>query len=135
VKNFRKIYVLLLLIGTQLTYSQVYKFKTTSVTLSEKTPKDTWSKWTEPAQTNLVITLDTKKSRIVVYSQTIQLFEILEYIDEKETETDKTVAFVCKDNMGEDCNISIITRKYQEYRMQLYITYEDRIINYNIEVL
>jgi hypothetical protein len=97
-------------------------------------PKGKWTKWTEPKETSIIITLDTKKSRIVVYSESIQLFEIMEYIDEKSTPKDDTVSFVCRDNDGEDCNIAIITRKNQENRMQLYITYDDRIINYNVSV-
>lgn len=134
-KNLFKIALLVVLfLCTQKAFCQVYQFKTTSVTLTEKTPKETWGKWTPPADTNLIIKLDTKKSRIIIYSQIIQLFEILEYVDEKETENDKIISFVCKDNIGEDCNISIITRKKQENRMQLYVTYDERIINYNIEV-
>jgi hypothetical protein len=121
-------------IGIHQGFSQIYKFQTTSVTMSLLNPKGKWTKWTEPKETSIIITLDTKKSRIVVYSEAIQLFEIMEYIDEKSTPKDNTVSFVCRDNDGEDCNIAIITRKNQENRMQLYITYDDRIINYNVSV-
>jgi hypothetical protein len=38
---------------------------------------------------NLIVTLDTKKNRIVVYSQIIQLFEIVEYYDIDENDIDK----------------------------------------------
>ncbi len=134
-KRFKIIVFFIFTIGIHLGYSQVYKFQTTAVTMSLLNPKGNWTKWTEPKETNIIITLDTKKSRIVVYSEAIQLFEIMEYIDEKSTPKDDTVSFVCRDNDGEDCNIAIITRKNQENRMQLYITYDDRIINYNITVL
>jgi hypothetical protein len=80
----------------------------------------------------LVVTLDTKKNRIVIYSEIIQLFEILEYVDVVETKTNDTATFVCINNEGEDCTLSIITRKNQGNRKQLYVTYEDRILNYNI---
>jgi hypothetical protein len=133
-KNKKNILILLMILGLQQAYCQSYKFKTTSITLSEKNEKEVWSKWTAPQETNIIIALDTKKDRIVIYSSSIQLFEIMEYIEEKQTEKQNILQFVCKDNLGEDCNISIITHKNQGDRMQLYVTYEDRIINYNIEI-
>jgi hypothetical protein len=126
---------LLLIFGFQQSIGQGYRFKTSSITMSLLNPKGNWTKWTEPKETNIIISLDTKKNRIVVYSEAIQLFEIMEYIEEKSTPNDNTVSFVCRDNDGEDCNIAIITRKKQENRLQLYITYEDKIINYNLELL
>ena len=50
----------------------------------------------------------------------------------EENETDIVYSFTCKDNDGEDCTISIITRKKQDNRKQLYINYKNRIIVYNI---
>jgi hypothetical protein len=35
---------------------------------------------------NILVTLDTNKSRFVIYSQVIQLFEIIEYIPTQENE-------------------------------------------------
>ena len=75
---------------------------------------------------------DTDKSRIVVYSQIIQLFEIVVYQPVEENETDTVYSFTCKDNEGVDCTVSIITRKKQDNRKQLYINYGNRIIMYNI---
>lgn len=124
--------IFLMIIGLQNSYSQTYRFKTTSVSVSEKTDKGTWEKWSKAQNVNLIVTLDTKKDRVVVYSQIIQLFEIIDYTDEKITPTEDTVSFVCKNNDGEDCTVSIITRKNQGNRKQLYITYDDRILNYNI---
>jgi hypothetical protein len=81
---------------------------------------------------NILISLDTNKNRIVVYSQIIQLFEIIDYQDRTENESDIVYTFTCKNNEGLDCTLSIITRKNQDNRKQLYINYEDRIIVYNI---
>jgi hypothetical protein len=61
-----------------------------------------------------------KQNRFVVYSQIVQLFEIVEYIPTQENDTDIVYSFTCKDNTV-DCTISIITRKQQENRKQLYI--------------
>ncbi len=113
-------------------YSQTYKFETSGFSVLEKKEKGKLDNWSDLSLVNLLVSLDTDKNRIVIYSQIIQLFEIVDYHDEKENETDLVYSFSCKDNNGDDCTISIITRKKQEYRKQLYINYDDRIIVYNI---
>ena len=121
-----------LFIASQQLFCQVYKFKTTSVSVSLKNEKGSWEKWSDAKDASLIVTLDTRKNRIVVYSEIIQLFEISDYLEEKSTDKEDNASFVCVDNNGEDCVLSIITRKDQGNRKQLYITYDDRIINYNI---
>lgn len=129
-----KLYILLLFLGLgfQKSYSQVYKFKTSGFSVLEKTEKGKWGKWSDLELVNILVSLDTNKSRIVVYSQIIQLFEIIDYQDRTENDSDIVYTFTCKDNDGVDCTLSIITRKKQGNRKQLYINYEDRIIVYNI---
>jgi hypothetical protein len=113
-------------------YSQTYKFKTTGLSVSVKEEKGKFGEWSELKLVNIVINLDTNKNRIVIYSEAIQLFEIVEYLPAEENDSDIVYPFVCKDNNGEDCTISFITRKNQENRKQLYIKYEDRVLVYNI---
>lgn len=123
---------LFLTIGLQQSYSQTYKFKTTGLSVLEKNQKGNWGKWSDLKLANILVSLDTNKNRISVYSEIIQLFEIIDYIPLEETETDSIYTFTCKDNNGEDCTLSIITRKKQDNRKQLYLNYVDRIIVYNI---
>lgn len=132
--NKLKLFLVVLFVsfGMQQGYSQTYKFKTSGVSVLEKNSKLKWGKWSDLNLVNLLVTLDTNKNRFVVYSQIIQLFEIVEYIPTQENDTDIVYAFTCKDNNGLDCTISIITRKKQDNRKQLYITYDDHIIVYNI---
>ena len=129
-----KIFIVLffLALGLQNSYSQNYKFKTSGFSVLEKTEKGKWGKWSDLDLVNILVTLDTDKNRIVVYSQIIQLFEIIVYQPIEENDTDIVYSFTCKDNEGVDCTVSIITRKKQGNRKQLYINYEDRIIVYNI---
>lgn len=119
-------------IGSQQSYSQIYNFKTSGLSVLQKDQKGKWGKWSDLKLVNILVKLDTDKSRIVVYSEAIQLFEIIEYIPLEENKTDSIYSFTCKDNNGEDCTLSIITRKNQGNRKQLYINYDDRIILYNI---
>jgi hypothetical protein len=129
-----KLYILLLFIGIGLQqgYGQVYKFKTSGFSVLEKNERGKWGNWSELKLVNVLVSLDTNKNRIVVYSQSIQLFEIIEYQSTEENDTDIVYSFTCKDNNGDDCTLSIITRKNQDNRKQLYINYDNRIIVYNI---
>lgn len=124
--------LLFLFMGLNQSYSQTYKFKTSGFSVLEKNQKGSWGKWSDLQLVNILVSLDTDKNRIAVYSEAIQLFEIVDYIPLEENETDSTYSFTCKDNNGEDCTLSIITRKKQNNRKQLYINYDDRIIVYNI---
>ena len=120
------------ILGLNQSYSQTYKFKTSGLSVMQKDQKGSWGKWSVLNLVNILVKLDTDKNRIIVYSEVIQLFEIIDYIPLEENETDSIYTFTCKDNNGVDCSLSIITRKKQDNRKQLYINYEDRIIVYNI---
>ncbi len=121
-----------LTIGLQKSHSQTYNFRTSGLSVLQKNQKGNWGKWSDLNLVNIIVKLDTDKNRIIVYSEAIQVFEIVDYIPFEESETDGIYSFTCKDNNGEDCTLSIITRKKQDNRKQLYINYPDRIILYNI---
>ena len=129
-----KIIIVLAFLGLGLhqSYGQTYKFSTSGLSVLEKGQNGKWGKWSDLSLVNMMVTLDTDKNRIVVYSQAIQVFEIIEYQPVEENDTDLVYTFTCKDNNGEDCTLSIIKRKKQDNRKQLYINYGDRIILYNI---
>lgn len=124
--------MLFLFVGLKQGYSQTYKFKTTGLSVSAKGANGKFSNWSELKPVSIVINLDTKKNRIVIYSEVIQLFDIIESLPAEENKTDLIYPFVCKDNNGENSTLSFITRKNQENRMQLYVKYEDRVLAYNI---
>ncbi len=132
--TFKKIvFVFLIAIGTQQSHAQVYKFITTGFSVMEKDNKGDWGKWSDLQPASIVVSLDTNKGRILIYSQEIQLFDILKYEDTVENDDDLIYAFTCTDDDGMPFTISIITRKKQENRKQLYITQKDVIVVYNIE--
>ena len=123
---------LFFLLSIQKSQSQSYQFRTSGFSVLEKNERGKWGEWSNLDLTNLSVILDTNKHRIVVYSQEIQLYNIVEYIEREENDTDVIYSFLCKDNDGVECKLSIITRKKQDYRKQLYINYDQRIIVYNI---
>jgi hypothetical protein len=51
------------------------------------------NKWSDLQLVNILVSLDTKKSRIVIYSEVIQLFEIIQYQATEENDTD--VVYPC----------------------------------------
>ena len=131
-KLIRYLFFLLITLGWQQSYGQVYKFSTSGFSVLEKNEKGKWGEWSDLELSKMMVSLDTNKNRIVIYSQIIQLLEIVEYLPTTENETDIVYGFTCKDNDGVDCTVSIIIRKKQDNRKQLYINYGDQIIVYNI---
>lgn len=125
-------FIFLMTVGIQNSSSQSYKFLTTGYSVMEKEANGNWGKWSVLQNTSLVISLDTNKNRIIVYSQEVQVYDILNYEDTEEN--DKTIIhpFTCKDSDGFPFTISIITRKNQGNRKQLYINQKDVIIMYNM---
>jgi hypothetical protein len=112
--------------------SQTYKFLSTGFSVKERNDKGDWGKWSDLQETSLIITLDTTKNRFVIYSQEIQLYDILGYEAKEENENDLIYPFSCKDDDGVPFTLSIITRKKQNNRKQLYINHKNYIVVYNI---
>jgi len=112
--------------------AQTYKFLATGFSVMEKNANGEWGKWSALKDDSIVITLDTTKNRIVIYSQEVQLYDILNYEANEENDTDIIYPFTCKNDDGVPFTISIITRKKQGNRKQLYINQSDFIVVYNI---
>lgn len=114
------------------TSAQTLKFKTSSVSITEKNEKDKWSTWSDFVKADLLITIDGKKNRIVINSPEIQVFTILAYGEKSENEFNKIVPFECIDNNGSKSTIFVITKKKEDNRMQFYINYSEVKFVYNI---
>lgn len=119
--------------GMESATAQSYKLTTKNFSVMEKTPRGTWGKWSDLQDAKLVGTIDTNKNRIVIYSQEVQLYTITTYGKREENDTDIIYPFICQDADGVKFTISLITRKKQNYRKQLYINHPDVIVVYNLE--
>ncbi len=131
----RLLFLLFIIVSAQQVNAQTYKFVAKSFSVLEKNNRGKWGDWSDLQTTSLMVTLDTDKNRIIVYSQEIQLYEILEYGEQTESEADLIYPFICTDDDGQPFTISIITRKSQGNRKQMYINHPHVIIVYNIENL
>lgn len=126
------LFIFLLIIGVQHSYGQTYKFLTTGFSVSEKSVKGVWGDWSSIEKASIIITLDEKKNRVVVYSQEVQLYSILEYKEKVENDNEIVYTYICSDNNGKPFTLSIFIRKNQDNRKQLYIYEKSRVIMYNI---
>ena len=130
-----KYILLFLFFASVTTYAQKYNFKTSGYMVSQKDNKGNWSDWSKLQKSEMTVLLDMESHRIVVYSEVLQLFSIMKYGNQESIGDDDVVKFNCVDNNGVECVLAIYTRKKQGGRNQLYITYEDMIIAYNMTVL
>ena len=130
-----KYILLFLFFASVTTYAQKYNFKTSGYMVSQKDNKGNWSEWSKLQKSEMTVLLDMESHRIVVYSEVLQLFSIMKYGNQETIGDDNVVKFNCVDNNGVECVLAIYTRKKQGGRNQLYITYEDMIIAYNMTVL
>jgi hypothetical protein len=124
-----------LLFASVTAYAQKYNFKTSGFMVSQKDKKGNWGDWSKLQKTEMTVLLDMESHRIVVYSELLQLFSIMKYGNQETIGDDDVVKFNCVDNNGVECTLAIYTRKKQGSRNQLYITYQDIIIAYNMDVL
>ena len=111
-----------------------YRFKTINYATTVKS-NNKWQKWSKSQKSEMIVELQTNKNRLVVYSEIIQLFNIVDYGEEKEDKNKNTVSFLCVDNQGIECTLTIVTLKDSSNINQLFITYEDMIIMYNMKLI
>lgn len=112
--------------------AQTYKFLATGFSVMEKDDKGNWGDWSKLQPSSITITLDTDKNRIIIYSQEVQLYQIVDYVAKEENENDLIYPFTCADEDGWPFTISIITRKKQNNRKQLYVNQKNVVLVYNI---
>jgi hypothetical protein len=132
----KHIKILLLLavfgLGFQKSHAQPIRFKTSSVSYTDKKNDGNWNDWSDFVDANVLITLDAKKDLITVNSSEVQSFKIKAYGEIIDNEETNIVPFECIDNKFSKCKIFIITKKKENNRMQIYINYNEVKFVYNI---
>jgi hypothetical protein len=114
------------------TVAQQFRFKTTTLSVLEKDNKGDWGKWSKPEVTELYVTLDYNKNKIVIYSREIQHYNIVEYLEKEVTKTDEINSYLCKNQLGTAVKISFFTRVDLGNKPQLYVYFKDFIFCYDI---
>ena len=129
-KLFKYILILFFLFGAT-TYAQQFRFKTTSVSVLQQGAKGKSAKWSKPTPTELIISLDYDKDKIVIYSSEIQHYKILEYLPKEVTKVDEINSFICRNHEGIVVKIAIILR-LDVKKAQLYVYHKDFTFAYDI---
>lgn len=113
--------------------AQKYRFETTGVSMSIISDKGKWSDYTKFKEAKIVVTFDSNKDRITIYSEILQFFKIVNYKN-KITAKDGTEieSFECKDQEGVACLLSIYTYKNKDPKNRLYVNFRDRIFVYDM---
>jgi hypothetical protein len=130
--NYLKIITVLLLLSNAPVFAQQFRFKTTALTVLEKEKNNEWGKWSKPELTELFVTLDYDKDKIIIYSREIQHYKIMEYLEKEVTKTDEINAYLCKNQIGEPVKIAFMTRLDQKNKPQLYVYFKDFVFCYDI---
>ena len=112
--------------------AQILRYKASSFSVMEKIAKDKWGDWSDFEPSTVMISIDSKKSRIVVSSQEIQLFKIMSFGEPIKNKNTETLILNCLDNDRGSCSIIIITHKDEDDRVQFYINYQDVKMVYNV---
>jgi len=114
-------------------YGQVYKFKSTALSMQTKINEYRWSAWDAWEETSVLITVDINKERITIYSKEIQIYDIANYEGETtDNDGDTTISFYCVDKDGKTCRIRLVKLISQDDTKQLYVDYSDARLVYNV---
>ena len=133
-KLIKPILTILLLTVSVFSYSQVTKFKTTSyASKSKNVSTNNWTKWSEPSDTEILISKDLTNERIKIFSKEEQVYDIIKYYDkDTDSDGDETLSFQCVDVDGIKCIVRFVILNSQNGRKQIYIDYNNIMWMYNI---
>ena len=113
-------------------HAQQFRFKTTALSVLEKDNKGNWGKWSKPEATELFVTLDYDKNKIVIYSREIQHYTIVEYLEKEVTKSDEINSYLCKNQEGTAVKISFFTSLHPPNKPQLYVYFKDFVFCYDV---
>jgi hypothetical protein len=129
-KLYNYIVILFFVFGVT-SHAQKFTFKATNVSVLEQATKGKSAKWSKPTPTELIISLDYDKEKIVIYSSEIQHYKILEYLPKKVTKVDEINSFICRNHEGVTVKIAIILR-LDVKKAQLYVYHKNFTFAYDI---
>jgi|GEM_PF-3442909 len=109
-------------------------FTAYGVTLSVANKNGSWSDFAAVKKTEVPVTIDFEKNRIIVYSELEQVYRIAEYFPEKENKTEYINFFSCLSNEGTFTEITLITSKTANFS-KMFIKDKSRVLLYELKKL
>lgn len=133
-KYTKALLTVLLLTVSAFCFSQVTKFKTTSLSIKTKNEiTKKWTLWSDPENVDILISIDLTNERIKIFSKQDQIYDIIKYYDKSiDSDGDETLSFQCVDQDGLKCFVRFVILKSQKNRKQIYVDYSDMMWMYNI---
>lgn len=117
-------------------FDQVFKCKTYRSATKTLYTNGYWSDWSDWYEATILITIDFNKDRITIYSQSVQVFDIIEYLSETyDIEGDLTNKMITVDQDAVRANLRLVTLYSQGGTLQLYVDYSNLIIVYEMYIL
>ncbi len=115
-------------------FSQVTKFRTTSLSIKTRNEiTKNWTGWSKPENVEILVSIDFTNERIKIFSKAEQIYDIIKYYDkETDSDGDDTLSFQCVDEDGIKCILRFVILKSQDGRRQLYVEYNNIMWMYNI---
>ena len=140
-KKHLSLSLLLLLLFTTTGFSQITKFRTTGFAYTTKNSEGNWEEWSDFEDISLLVVLDNDKSRVTVYSDEKQVYDIVNTDEETSDGTtdesgDQSWSFTAVDQDGDECELKMMVRYSQDdQRQEIYIIYDDYAWVYKIITL
>ncbi len=96
----------------------------------------TWTEWSEMRATNFEIVMNFDAEHFTFFSEKTHYYRVLENEGHKvDKDGDDVYCFYCEDGDGVRCRISIYKLNSQSGRNQVYISFSDLSLVYNVETI
>ena len=109
-------------------FAQTYKYYTTDFAYKEKDDYGYWSDWTDWQDSHCLVTINTNKEIVTIYSKTPQEFDIVEDLGESYDDSGLSNTWLAVDDEGLRCHLRL--RHQDNGILQLYIEYNDLVFVY-----
>lgn len=130
-KKFLLMFLMLFALSVGTASAQSYYYRTTSFSIKYKTEYGTWTNWSAWEQSNLKVRIDFDDDMIIIYSQTLQVYQVTKYLGDYTDESGgRQTKFQVVD---QDDDIGTIRLRIERNgNSQLYVDFADVIWVYNV---
>lgn len=110
--------------------AEVNKYKTTDFAYRYVNDYGNWTEWSDWQYSNLLITINFDADKIIVYTEEVQIYKILEYIEPIYDDNGVQVKFRMKDQDGDYGTLRL--RVQYDGTSQIYIDFANIMWVYNV---
>lgn len=112
-----------LLFSSTFCYAELLTFNTTHFSMRQKVGYY-WSSWEDWQKSDMLVTIDIDKEKIIIFSPKRQIYNIYDYTPaHTDSDGDEVVNFEAIDQDGDICKINLMYRKSGS--LELYILFAD----------